>query len=71
MNSAQPIRLSEDISIRVMDYLSFHLRYLPVRDPSSITRQVILPSLMISPSLAGTKLTGRVGTCARDDILMD
>lgn len=33
----------------------------PVREPSSMIRQVRWPSLRISPDLAGTKLMGRRG----------
>ena len=33
----------------------------PVREPSSITRQVIGPNLKVSPSLIGTKLMGTSG----------
>lgn len=34
---------------------------IPVREPSSITLQVIGPSLKVSPSLIGTKLMGTSG----------
>jgi hypothetical protein len=35
---------------------------IPVLDPSSNTRQVIGPNLMMSPPFAGTKFTGTSGT---------
>lgn len=35
---------------------------IPVFDPSSITRNFIFPKERISPALAGTKLTGTLGT---------
>ncbi len=59
MNSALPIRLSRR---GLVYYTNFRkVDTIPVLDPSSITRQTIVPSLMMSPEWAGTKLMGRFG----------
>lgn len=66
ISSAIPRRLSCDSrcqrrvpAVRVL--LGREEGFLPVREPSSMIRSLIVPRVRISPAWAGTKLMGTVG----------
>ena len=61
MNSALPMRLSGGVFVRWARASQGRLGGLLVREPSSMMRQVMWPSLRISPVCAGTWLMGTRG----------